>query len=98
MLLGLYFSNIRQLRLFPETVQLIVLSVFTQYACQANIFEGLLWVVVPIVLVTLNEFWYVCFTSMLGRTNLISRFSPLSYQGLLGSWIANSLLIACVGE
>jgi len=73
---------------------IIILGII-QYCIQSNILEGLVWVICPLLLILVNELWYFMFNYLFGKNYLLAMPS-LTYQGVIGSVIANSVLIILV--
>ncbi|KAI8871595.1 hypothetical protein GQ42DRAFT_92647 [Ramicandelaber brevisporus] len=57
-----------------------------------NIFEGIIWVFLPIALVVTNDIFAYIFGKLFGRTPLIQLSPKKTWEGFLGAWISTVII------
>ncbi|KAJ1565971.1 phosphatidate cytidylyltransferase [Nowakowskiella sp. JEL0078] len=76
-----------QLSMFAWTHMALYLIIFTSHFTINNIFEGLIWFVVPVSLVICNDVMAYIFGFFFGRTPLIQLSPKKTWEGFMGALI-----------
>jgi len=87
---------LRQFSLFAWT-HIALLCVVTQsYLVLQNMFEGLIWFILPIMMVIFNDVMAYMFGFFLGRTPLIKLSPKKTWEGFIGGGLATVVMSLCL--
>ncbi|XP_054262198.1 phosphatidate cytidylyltransferase, photoreceptor-specific isoform X2 [Macrosteles quadrilineatus] len=78
----------KQFSLFAWTHVALLIVVTQSYLIIQNIFEGLIWFIVPVSMVVCNDVWAYLFGFFFGRTPLIKLSPKKTWEGFIGGGFA----------
>lgn len=78
----------KQFSLFAWTHVALLIVVTQSYLIIQNIFEGLIWFIVPVSMIVCNDVWAYIFGFFFGRTPLIKLSPKKTWEGFIGGGIA----------
>jgi len=78
----------RQFSLFAWTHVALLIVVTQSYLIIQNMFEGIIWFILPILMVVINDVMAYMFGFFLGRTPLIKLSPKKTWEGYLGGGVA----------
>lgn len=78
----------KQFSLFAWTHVALLIVVTQSYLIIQNIFEGLIWFIVPVSMIVCNDVWAYIFGFFFGRTPLIKVSPKKTWEGFVGGGIA----------
>lgn len=78
----------KQFSLFAWTHVCLLIVVSQSYFIIRNIFEGLIWFIVPVSMIILNDIWAYVFGFFFGRTPLIQVSPKKTWEGFIGGGVA----------
>ncbi|XP_050433050.1 phosphatidate cytidylyltransferase, photoreceptor-specific isoform X2 [Adelges cooleyi] len=78
----------KQFSLFAWTHVALMIVVSQSYFIIRNIFEGLIWFIVPVSMIILNDIWAYVFGFFFGRTPLIQVSPKKTWEGFVGGGVA----------
>ncbi|XP_046665065.1 phosphatidate cytidylyltransferase, photoreceptor-specific isoform X1 [Homalodisca vitripennis] len=78
----------KQFSLFAWTHVALLIVVTQSYLIIQNIFEGLIWFIVPVSMIVCNDVWAYLFGFFFGRTPLIKLSPKKTWEGFIGGGIA----------
>ena len=82
----------RQFSLFAWTHVALLIVVTQSYLIIQNMFEGLIWFILPIMMVVINDIMAYMFGFFLGRTPLIKLSPKKTWEGYLGGGVATVIM------
>lgn len=82
----------RQFSLFAWTHVTLLIFVTQSYLIIQNLFEGLIWFIVPVSMIICNDVMAYVFGSLCGRTPLIKLSPRKTWEGFIGGGCATILL------
>nr|WJJ63344.1 gustatory receptor 4 [Pachyrhinus yasumatsui] len=71
---------------------LCIIIVLQSYMIIQNLFEGLIWVILPVALVFVNDIFAYIFGTMYGKTPLINLSPSKTLEGFLGGGVSSVVL------
>ncbi|XP_074597918.1 CDP-diacylglycerol synthase isoform X2 [Brevipalpus obovatus] len=86
---------IRQFSLFAWTHVTLLIVVTQSYFIISNMFEGLIWFIVPVSMIICNDVMAYLFGFFFGRTPLIKLSPKKTWEGFIGGGIATVILGLC---
>ncbi|KAI5700038.1 hypothetical protein M8J75_013119 [Diaphorina citri] len=78
----------KQFSLFAWTHVALLIVVTQSYLIIQNIFEGLIWFIVPVSMIICNDVWAYVFGFFFGRTPLIKLSPKKTWEGFIGGGFA----------
>uniref|UniRef100_A0A1B6D4H4 phosphatidate cytidylyltransferase n=1 Tax=Clastoptera arizonana TaxID=38151 RepID=A0A1B6D4H4_9HEMI len=78
----------KQFSLFAWTHVALLIVVSQSYLIIQNIFEGLIWFIVPVSMIVCNDVWAYVFGFFFGRTPLIKLSPKKTWEGFIGGGFA----------
>ncbi|XKL61340.1 hypothetical protein PGB90_008397 [Kerria lacca] len=78
----------KQFSLFAWTHVALLIVVTQSYLIIQNIFEGLIWFIVPVTMIIINDIWAYIFGFFFGRTPLIKVSPKKTWEGFIGGGFA----------
>ena len=78
----------RQFSLFAWTHVALLIVVTQSYLIIQNMFEGLIWFIIPILMVVMNDVMAYMFGFFFGRTPLIQLSPKKTWEGFIGGGIS----------
>ena len=78
----------RQFSLFAWTHVALLIVVTQSYLIIQNMFEGLIWFILPIMMVVINDIMAYMFGFFLGRTPLIKLSPKKTWEGFIGGFVS----------
>merc|ERR1712061_515564 len=78
----------RQFSLFAWTHVALLMVVTQSYLIIQNMFEGLIWFIMPIMMVVINDCMAYMFGFFFGKTPLIKLSPKKTWEGFLGGGVA----------
>lgn len=78
----------KQFSLFAWTHVALLIVVTQSYLIIQNIFEGLIWFIVPVTMIIINDIWAYIFGFFFGRTPLIKVSPKKTWEGFIGGGVA----------
>ncbi|XP_034256628.1 phosphatidate cytidylyltransferase, photoreceptor-specific [Thrips palmi] len=78
----------KQFSLFAWTHVALLIVVTQSYLIIQNIFEGLIWFIVPVSMIVINDVWAYVFGFFFGRTPLIKLSPKKTWEGFIGGGLA----------
>eukprot|EP00096_Caligus_rogercresseyi_P010827 TRINITY_DN4062_c0_g1_i1.p1 TRINITY_DN4062_c0_g1~~TRINITY_DN4062_c0_g1_i1.p1 ORF type:complete len:431 (-),score=167.77 TRINITY_DN4062_c0_g1_i1:373-1665(-) len=82
----------RQFSLFAWTHVALLIVVSQSYLIIQNMFEGLIWFIMPILIVVINDVMAYMFGFFLGKTPLIQLSPKKTWEGFIGGGFATVLM------
>lgn len=82
----------RQFSLFAWTHVTLLIVVTQSYLIMQNMFEGLIWFIVPVSMIVCNDVMAYLFGFFFGRTPLIKLSPKKTWEGFIGGGIATVIL------
>ncbi|XP_043269613.1 phosphatidate cytidylyltransferase, photoreceptor-specific [Venturia canescens] len=82
----------KQFSLFAWTHVALLIVVTQSYLIIQNIFEGLIWFIVPVSMIVINDVMAYVFGFFFGRTPLIKLSPKKTWEGFIGGGISTVLL------
>ena len=86
----------RQFSLFAWTHVTLLIVVTQSYLIIQNMFEGLIWFVVPVSMIVMNDVMAYIFGFFFGRTPLIKLSPKKTWEGFVGGGIATVIMGAAL--
>lgn len=83
---------LRQFSLFAWTHVALLIVVTQSYLIIQNMFQGLIWFILPILMVVINDVMAYMFGFFLGRTPLIQLSPKKTWEGFIGGGFATVLM------
>ncbi|XP_014250939.1 phosphatidate cytidylyltransferase, photoreceptor-specific [Cimex lectularius] len=78
----------KQFSLFAWTHVSLLIVVTQSYLIIQNIFQGLIWFIVPVSMIVCNDVWAYLFGFFFGRTPLIKLSPKKTWEGFIGGGVA----------
>ncbi|CAH0393655.1 unnamed protein product [Bemisia tabaci] len=78
----------KQFSLFAWTHVALLIVVTQSYLIIQNIFEGLIWFIVPVSMIVINDIWAYVFGFFFGRTPLIKLSPKKTWEGFIGGGVS----------
>ena len=78
----------RQFSLFAWTHVALLIIVTQSYLIIQNLFEGLIWFILPILMIVINDVMAYMFGFFLGKTPLIKLSPKKTWEGYLGGGVS----------
>ena len=88
----------RQFSLFAWTHVTLLIFVTQSYLIIQNLFEGLIWFIVPVSMIICNDVMAYVFGTICGRTPLIKLSPRKTWEGFIGGGLATILLSAILSH
>lgn len=88
----------RQFSLFAWTHVALLIIVTQSYLIIQNLFEGLIWFILPIMMIIINDVMAYMFGFFLGKTPLIKLSPKKTWEGYLGGGFATVLMTMALGH
>uniref|UniRef100_A0A915KE16 Phosphatidate cytidylyltransferase n=1 Tax=Romanomermis culicivorax TaxID=13658 RepID=A0A915KE16_ROMCU len=82
---------VRQFSLFAWTHVTLLLIVTVSYLIMSNIFEGMIWFLVPVCMIICNDIMAYVFGFFFGRTPLIKLSPKKTWEGFVGGAVSTIL-------
>ncbi|XP_015591715.1 phosphatidate cytidylyltransferase, photoreceptor-specific isoform X1 [Cephus cinctus] len=82
----------KQFSLFAWTHVALLIVVMQSYLIIQNIFEGLIWFIVPVSMIVINDMMAYVFGFFFGRTPLIKLSPKKTWEGFIGGGISTVIL------
>ncbi|RZB40819.1 CTP transf 1 domain containing protein [Asbolus verrucosus] len=76
--------DLKQFRILAWTHTLLIIIVLQSYMIIENLFSGLIWLILPVSLVILNDIFAYLFGRLWGRTPLIKLSPKKTWEGFVG--------------
>ncbi|XP_008193165.1 gustatory receptor Gr83 isoform X1 [Tribolium castaneum] len=76
--------DLKQFRILAWTHTLLILIVLQSYMIIGNMFNGLIWLILPVSLVILNDIFAYVFGRLCGKTPLIKLSPKKTWEGFIG--------------
>ncbi|XP_044267242.1 phosphatidate cytidylyltransferase, photoreceptor-specific-like [Tribolium madens] len=76
--------DLKQFKIFAWTHTLLILIVLQSYLVIDNMFNGLIWLILPVSLVILNDIFAYLFGRLYGKTPLIKLSPKKTWEGFIG--------------
>ena len=83
---------LRQFSLFAWTHVALLCVVTQSYLIIQNMFEGLIWFIMPIMMVIINDIMAYMFGFTMGRTPLIQLSPKKTWEGFIGGGLATVVM------
>ncbi|KAI7688432.1 Phosphatidate cytidylyltransferase [Sarcoptes scabiei] len=83
---------LRQFSLFAWTHVTLLIVVTQSYLIIQNMFEGLIWFIVPVSMIVINDSMAYLFGFFLGKTPLIKLSPKKTWEGFIGGVVATVIL------
>jgi len=83
---------LRQFSLFAWTHVALLCVVTQSYLIIQNMFEGLIWFIIPIMMVIINDIMAYMFGFAMGRTPLIQLSPKKTWEGFIGGGLATVIM------
>ncbi|KAG8197271.1 hypothetical protein JTE90_007519 [Oedothorax gibbosus] len=78
----------KQFSLFAWTHVTLLIVVTQSYFIMQNLFEGLIWFIVPVSMIICNDVMAYMFGFFFGKTPLIQLSPKKTWEGFIGGWIS----------
>ncbi|KFM66236.1 Phosphatidate cytidylyltransferase, photoreceptor-specific, partial [Stegodyphus mimosarum] len=78
----------KQFSLFAWTHVTLLIVVTQSYFIMQNLFEGLIWFIVPVSMIICNDVMAYMFGFFFGKTPLIKLSPKKTWEGFIGGWIS----------
>lgn len=78
----------KQFSLFAWTHVTLLIVVTQSFFIMQNLFEGLIWFIVPVSMIICNDVMAYMFGFFLGKTPLIKLSPKKTWEGFIGGWIS----------
>ena len=88
----------RQFSLFAWTHVALLIVVTQSYLIIQNLFEGLIWFIMPILMIVINDVMAYMFGFFLGKTPLIKLSPKKTWEGYLGGGFATVIMTMMLGH
>lgn len=88
----------RQFSLFAWTHVALLIVVTQSYLIIQNLFEGLIWFIMPILMIVINDVMAYMFGFFLGKTPLIKLSPKKTWEGYLGGGFATVIMTMILGH
>lgn len=88
----------RQFSLFAWTHVALLIVVTQSYLIIQNLFEGLIWFILPILMIVVNDVMAYMFGFFLGRTPLIKLSPKKTWEGYLGGAFSTVVISMILGH
>merc|ERR1711944_74861 len=88
----------RQFSLFAWTHVALLIVVTQSYLIIQNMFEGLIWFIMPIMMVIINDIMAYMFGFAMGRTPLIQLSPKKTWEGFIGGGISTVIIALGLGH
>ncbi|KAK6641849.1 hypothetical protein RUM44_013567 [Polyplax serrata] len=85
----------KQFSLFAWTHVALLIVVTQSYLIMQNIFQGLIWFIIPVSMIVCNDVWAYIFGFFLGRTPLIQLSPKKTWEGFIGGGVATIIFGLC---
>ncbi|KAL0266428.1 UNVERIFIED_CONTAM: hypothetical protein PYX00_008964 [Menopon gallinae] len=85
----------KQFSLFAWTHVALLIVVTQSYLIIQNIFQGLIWFIVPVSMIVCNDVWAYIFGFFLGKTPLIQLSPKKTWEGFIGGGVATIIFGLC---
>ena len=85
-------STLLQFSLFAWTHVALLCVVTQSYLIIQNMFEGLIWFIMPIMMVIINDIMAYMFGFTMGRTPLIQLSPKKTWEGFIGGGVATVVM------
>ncbi len=82
----------RQFSLFAWTHVALLIVVTQSYLIIQNLFEGLIWYILPIMMIVMNDVMAYMFGFFMGRTPLIKLSPKKTWEGFVGGGVSTVFL------
>lgn len=83
---------LRQFSLFAWTHVTLLIVVTQSYLIIQNMFEGLIWFIVPVSMIVINDVMAYLFGFFFGKTPLIKLSPKKTWEGFIGGGFATVIL------
>jgi len=87
---------LRQFSLFAWTHVALLCVVTQSYLIIQNMFQGLIWFILPIMMVVINDVMAYMFGFFMGRTPLIKLSPKKTWEGFIGGGLATVVITVCL--
>ncbi|EEB20080.1 Phosphatidate cytidylyltransferase, photoreceptor-specific, putative [Pediculus humanus corporis] len=85
----------KQFSLFAWTHVALLIVVTQSYLIMQNIFQGLIWFIIPVSMIVCNDVWAYIFGFFLGKTPLIQLSPKKTWEGFIGGGVATIIFGLC---
>ena len=83
---------LRQFSLFAWTHVALLVVVTQSYLIIQNMFQGLIWLIMPVMMVIINDIMAYVFGFFMGRTPLIKLSPKKTWEGFIGGGLATVVM------
>lgn len=85
----------KQFSLFAWTHVALLIVVTQSYLIIQNIFQGLIWFIIPVSMIVCNDVWAYIFGFFWGKTPLIQLSPKKTWEGFIGGGVATIIFGLC---